>query len=197
MPKSAAGPETIHSLKPSDNDTYAKKKPADWETNKSESSDLKMSTAGKEVNKLNRIEDACGKIKASISELEQMLSDRNYEVRMRALEGLASFDRENLKVNVREAIHDRNDLVRTTAIEVAADQYLVGLKSEVIARLRSDKSWLVRSAAAVALGDMGILDATAILEQSLRKASDEERVRLTMHSSSWAHSSICPTFSMG
>jgi len=97
---------------------------------------------------------------------------------MRALEAMTIFDRHALVREVRRAIDDRDELVRATANEIAADEKLFELKEELLRTFRRDRSPLVRSTAAVALGDLGVSEASKALRASLRTADDEERVRI-------------------
>jgi HEAT repeat protein len=109
--------------------------------------------------------------------LNGMSSSRYYDVRMEVLEALSDcaseFDLESL---VRKGIRDRDELVRVTAIEIAGDHGLKSMQDEIIRRLKSDRSGLVRSKAAIALGEMHALEARKILEDRLGRAGDEERL---------------------
>jgi HEAT repeat protein len=113
----------------------------------------------------------------TITTLNTMLSSPQYDVRIEALEALSDcrFDLDIESV-VHKAIHDRNELVRVTAIEIAGDHRLKSMQDEIAGCLRSDRSWLVRSAAAVALGDMSAVEARKILEDRIGLAGEEERV---------------------
>jgi HEAT repeat protein len=102
-------------------------------------------------------------------------SDHDYEVRIVALENLGECldELENL---LRLAMHDRDELVRTTALEIAGDASLTHLADEVVRRFTSDRSPLVRSAAAVALGDMCVTNFRELLEEKLGDPDEEVRV---------------------
>jgi HEAT repeat protein len=106
-----------------------------------------------------------------------MTSSPRHDVRIEALEALSDCVFElDLESLVRKAIHDRDALVRVTAIELAGDHALKSMQAEIIRRLKSDRSWLVRSAAAVALGEMSALEARKILDDRIHLAGEEERV---------------------
>ncbi|MGA6970229.1 MAG: HEAT repeat domain-containing protein, partial [Candidatus Binatus sp.] len=111
--------------------------------------------------------------------LNSMISSPQYDVRMEALEALCDCAFEiDLERSVRKRIRDRNELVRVTAIEVAGDHGLKSLRPEIIQRLKSDRSWLVRRAAAVALGDLYAVEARKILSDRIHLAGAAERVGL-------------------
>ena len=111
--------------------------------------------------------------------LTGMLSSPQYDVRMEALEALCDCEFEiDLERSVRKRIRDRNELVRVTAIEVAGDHGLKSVQPEIIQRLKSDRSWLVRRAAAVALGDLSAVEARKILVDRIHLAGEAERVGL-------------------
>ena len=108
-----------------------------------------------------------------------MSSSPRYDVRIEALEALSDCAFElDLESVVRKAIHNRDELVRVTAIEVAGNHALKSMQAEIVGRLKSDRSWLVRSTAAVALGDMSAKETRNILEDRVRLAGEEERVGL-------------------
>jgi HEAT repeat protein len=114
-----------------------------------------------------------------IRTLTGMISSPQYDVRMEALEALCDCTFEiDLERSVRKRIRDRNELVRVTAIEVAGDHVLKSLRPEIIQRLKSDRSWLVRRAAAVALGDLSAVEARKILVDRIHLVGEAERVGL-------------------
>jgi hypothetical protein len=114
-----------------------------------------------------------------VKTLTSMISSPQWEVRMEALEALRDCAFEiDLESSVRKRIRDRNEVVRVTAIEVAGDHRLKSLRPEVIQRLKSDRSWIVRRAAAVALGDMSAVEARKILVDRIHLAGEAERVGL-------------------
>jgi hypothetical protein len=109
--------------------------------------------------------------------LEAMVSDRNYDVRLNALEALAGCT-VNLERHVRRGMRDRHELVRITALELAGEFCLNNLASDVVERFKSDRSELGRSAAAAALGEMGSVAARKVLEDKIRTAGEHERSRI-------------------
>jgi HEAT repeat protein len=117
------------------------------------------------------------KLVGTLTTLKTMISSRYADVRIEALEalnhGLSEVDLESV---LRMAIHDQSELVRVTAIEIADDRALKSMLPEITARLESDKSWLVRSAAAIAMGDMSAGEARKTLEARVSLAGEEERV---------------------
>jgi hypothetical protein len=113
----------------------------------------------------------------TVRTLSTMISSRHYDVRIEALEALSDCASEvDLESLTRKGIRDRNELVRVTAIEIAGGHGLKSMQAEIIRCLKSDRSWLVRSKAAVALGEMHALEARKILEDGLRRAGEEERL---------------------
>jgi len=139
---------------------------------------IDVSDAARQKADLVRIEKARNSIEAFTRVLEELVRSSSSEVRMRALEGLADWDRSRLIGETQKAIHDRNELVRVTAMEIAARHRLTELQAEVCRAFTNDKSWLARAAAAIALGDMEVLEAKDALEASIDEANEEERVRI-------------------
>lgn len=109
--------------------------------------------------------------------LNAMLSSRYYEVRIEALEALSDFTFA-LETAVLKGLHDRDDLVRVTAIEIAGAHRLKSMQGDIVRRLKSDRSVLVRSKAAVALGEMYTIEAVKILKDRIDRAGDAERTGL-------------------
>ena len=137
-----------------------------------------MSSNGKEAHELGRIRAAQDAIRESVEDLAVMMSNKNYDIRMEALEALATCDSQMLEIQVRKAIRDSHELVRTTAMEIAEEKRLVAVQGEILRQLRSEKSWLVRSAAAIALAEMNAVDSISVIEKMLVRANKEERFKL-------------------
>jgi len=136
-----------------------------------------VAVPGKESLEMQKIHEARKAIGAALDALVRMNSKANPEVRVAALEALSE-TAVDIETHVRNAMQDRDELVRTTAVELAGEQRLVNLKQEIVRRFRSDRSWLVRSAAAVALGDLGLPDARTPLLERIERSCEEERVRI-------------------
>jgi len=107
--------------------------------------------------------------------LEAMVSNRNYDVRLNALEALAGCTLD-LEPHVRRGMRDRHELVRVTALELAGEFELTKLEPELVKRFKTDRSRLARSAAAVALGEMGCVGARRVLEAKISDSDDWVRV---------------------
>ena len=116
-------------------------------------------------------------MKRSIKSLVRMTGSRSYETRMEALEALSD-SQLDIEPLIRKAIGDRDDLVRTTAAEIAGGHNIVSLSDELIRCVKSDRSALVRSAAAVALGELGAVQGRDVLTQRMARASKEELVAI-------------------
>ena len=101
-------------------------------------------------------------------------SDRNYEVRIAALENISEWAIE-IEGIVGRAMRDRNELVRIAAIEIVGEMKLVGLQAEVVRHLETDRSPLVRAYAAVALGEMHSVNPRDILEPRLQDRNEHVR----------------------
>jgi HEAT repeat protein len=111
--------------------------------------------------------------------LKRMISHRNYETRVAALEAMGDCEWElDLEGHVRRAIHDRDELVRVTAVELAGDFTMKGMQLEIVRLMESDDSCLVRSAAAQALGNMSASETQKVLEKQVRRVDDFEKVAL-------------------
>jgi HEAT repeat protein len=136
-----------------------------------------MNTSSAYARDLHEIRKAREQIRKSIADLVRMTSKRSYEVRMDALEALGD-SQFNLEPQVRKAIADRDELVRTTGAEIAGERRLTALTDDLVRRLKSDRSALVRSAAAVALGEMQAVETRNILKARISVSDDEERVGL-------------------
>jgi len=102
--------------------------------------------------------------------------DRDYEVRIAVLETLSECAAELHKL-LYQAVHDRDELVRTTAMEIAGEYPAARLGIETVERLAKDRSPLVRSAAAIAIADMSGRDQinpTNALLKGLKQQPNEE-----------------------
>lgn len=106
-----------------------------------------------------------------------MAGSGSYETRMEALEALSD-SQLDIEPMIRRAIHDRDELVRTTAAEIASGRNIVSFSDELIRCVKSDRSALVRSAAAVALGELGAVQARDALTQRMTRARREELVAI-------------------
>ncbi|MGC1339152.1 MAG: HEAT repeat domain-containing protein [Candidatus Binataceae bacterium] len=123
---------------------------------------------------MREIRKARVRIKESVERLARMSVAHSYETRLEALEALNDCEIE-LEPYVRKAMSDRDELVRTTAAEIAGERRLLSLRDRLIRQLNSDHSRLVRSAAAVALGDMNAVEARGALKERISVSGDWER----------------------
>jgi HEAT repeat protein len=126
---------------------------------------------------LARIRKARAAATKALDELEAVISHRNYDVRLNALEALAACTLD-LEPHVRRGLRDRHELVRITALELAGEFALFGLEIEIVKHLKSDRSELARSAAAAALGEMGSVAWRKVLEDRIRLAGEHEKSRI-------------------
>ncbi len=112
----------------------------------------------------------------ALSELSSRGRDPDAEIRVAILETLAEFHSE-LQELLSRGVHDGDEIVRTTALEVLGDCRFGWLTTECTTRLEKDRSSLVRSTAAVALGDAYgeyRIDPRGTLASSLKREKDEE-----------------------
>jgi hypothetical protein len=116
-------------------------------------------------------------LREAIRTLVAQSSARNYEVRVAALETISECSIEFEGV-VRRAMRDRNEIVRINAMEIVAEMTLIGLKDEVVRHFTTDRSPLVRSYAAIALGDMFMANPRKILEQRIRDSNEHVRASI-------------------
>jgi HEAT repeat protein len=108
-----------------------------------------------------------------------MASSPRWDVRIEALEALSDCALElDLERLVRKRIHDRSELVHVTAIEMCGDHAMKSVQPDIAQRLTSDRSWLVRRAAAIALAEMSAVGVRKVLADRVRNADEEERVGL-------------------
>jgi len=100
--------------------------------------------------------------------LIEALNDRNWEVRMRAAEGLGVLGATEAVRALIDRLKDQDELVRACAAEALG---YIGSVQAVPALIEAlpDPRWLVRGYAARALGDIGDRRAIPYLEQTLIK----------------------------
>jgi len=133
-----------------------------------------MSANGNQTIQVSRNGAPQTALREALRALAAQCSDRDYEVRIAALETLSECAIE-IEGVVGRAMRDRNELVRITAMEIAAEMILIGLKDEVVRHLETDRSPLVRAYAAIALGEMKTANLRDILEPRLRDRNEHVR----------------------
>ena len=126
---------------------------------------------------MRKIQKARDQIRKAFEGLVRMTANQSYETRMEALQALNDSELD-LEPHVGKALRDRDELVRTTAAEIAGERKLISLQDKLIRQLKSDRSVLARSAAAVALGEMRASKARNILRSGITASGAEEQVGL-------------------
>lgn len=117
---------------------------------------------------------------ASLPQLLMLSSNKDPEIRMRALEALSQYKPSKNVLSVfRERLNDTDELVRITAIEALGNYKDTKSISKLIERLK-DTSNLVKESAIISLGQMQSREIVISLEDMYLEACDSEKLSLAI-----------------
>lgn len=124
---------------------------------------------------LEKIKELLNQIEKSVNQLFLFAKNSEPEVRFDAIEALRQVISIESQECLYEALDDRNELVRTSALEWFGEFYQE-LDFNAIALLLEDESQLVRGTAAICLADIGAPCAEELIKKKLEGGEDEEKV---------------------
>ena len=124
---------------------------------------------------LAEIEQCMDENARNVERLMQLCKDRDPEVRWRALESLGDIITPEVKECVYAALSDPDELVTVASLEIL-EKWKDSGPANVIVDLLSDDRELVRSAAAVTVGMIGISNAESKLIERLNSCDEKEKV---------------------
>ena len=132
------------------------------------------------VDKLNEIENLGNGSSINISRLIELSCDSDAEIRFRAFEAFEKFvPTKEILTCVRGAVNDKDELVRSTCIELLGD-WRDWESIEKLYSALSDGSEFVRSAAITSLGQIGKKDTIVFLEGKFPEFQGVEKVSAAM-----------------